>query len=94
MARFVVEYTPPQLAHAPRNWYVSPYTQSSPIVVFTTKQEAIAYARSLPQEFSGTGVSMAVQVGWIHAPDTEPLTFQISRTRPIEDRRSPRDAIH
>lgn len=99
MARFFIEYKPTPLAntnllHEPRNWFVSPCTQGSPIVVFSTKQEAIDYARSLPQEFNAKGVSMSMLIGWIHAPDTAPLTFQISCTRPIEDRRSPRNAIH
>lgn len=99
MATFKIAYTPPQLRHAPRNWYVSPHTQSSPIVVFNTQEEAIEYARSLPQEYSAGiytngRLPLPVTIDWIHAPDTAPLTFQISRTRPIEDRRSPRHAIH
>lgn len=94
MARFALAYTPPQLRHAPRHWYVSPYFDRSPIVVFTTQEEAVTYARSLPQEFSAGiytngKLPLPVQIDWIHATDTQPLSFLISRTREIIDRRKP-----
>lgn len=90
------------IAHKPNtitsrvNWYVSPVTQSEPITVYSTQAEAIAHARNMPQEYLGFDRSIPCSVGidWIHAADTNPLSFQISRTRTIIDLRLRTIPVH